>query len=248
MKNKQRIHKTENPHLDLLSSVNRWLQSKNLTLHTVYCKIQALYKSFIEPVVLNNSKSISDKSNLKRMEDAVLNFPGSDFRQHLSDCTNHSLLSIRQIKAAQKNMYNYIISVGKALERRFPDMDFVIGNTAFLDPSLRKLQQPDMQALVSKFPFEVDASILSSQHRLYQNDSALDFQYELCSKDYVKFWCSLYKEEEYKRLASMALLLLVVSPTTVVCERGFSVRNYVKNEFCFLHATEFKCLHGYCYD
>ena len=40
------------PHLDLLSKVNKWLQSTNLTLHTVYYKIQALYKSFIAPVVL----------------------------------------------------------------------------------------------------------------------------------------------------------------------------------------------------
>jgi hypothetical protein len=128
-------------------------------------------------------------------------------------------------------MYNYIIAVGRALERKFPDMNFIIENTAFLDPAIRKLQQPDMQALADKFPFQVDASILSSQHRLYQNDSALDFQYQLSGKDHVKFWCALYKEEDYKELASVALALLVISPTSVICERGFSVVNYVKNEF-----------------
>ena len=49
-----------NPQLDLLSSVNKYLQSNNFTLHTVYCKIQALYKSFIDLVILNSTKSISE--------------------------------------------------------------------------------------------------------------------------------------------------------------------------------------------
>ena len=93
-------------------------------------------------------------------------------------------------------MYEYVITVGKALKRRFPDTEFIIKNTAFLDPSLRKMQKPDMQAVVKKFhtgvdPFQFDCSILSSQYRLYENDSTLDFQYELCDKDSVKFLVSV---------------------------------------------------------
>jgi len=81
--------------------------------------MQALYKSFIAPVVLDNTKNISDDSNLQKLEDSIPKFPGSDFQKHLSDCEDHSLLTIHQMNAAKKVMYNYIVSVGKALERRF---------------------------------------------------------------------------------------------------------------------------------
>ena len=63
--------------------------------------------------------------------------------------------------------------------------------------------------------------------RIYQNDSTLDFQYQLAENDVIKFWCELHKGD-YKELSSLALLL-IISPTSVVCERGFSVMNYVKN-------------------
>ena len=47
----------------------------------------------------------------------------------------------------------------------------------------------------------------------------------------VKFWCELFDGDEYKELASLGLLLLSISPTSVICERGFSVMNYVKNQY-----------------
>ena len=86
-------------------------------------------------------------------------------------------------------MYNYVVTTGRALERRFPEADLVVKNTAFLDPPMRSDQQPDMQILTDKFnrgeaPFDFDCNALSSQYRLYVNDTTLDFQYELCGKDY----------------------------------------------------------------
>ena len=57
--------------------------------------------------------------------------------------------------------------------------------------------------------------------------------------DPVVFWCQLYEEGDYKELA---LLLLSISPTSVLCERGFSTMracmNYVKNEFRSLLTQE----------
>ena len=47
----------------------------------------------------------------------------------------------------------------------------------------------------------------------------------------MKFWCELYRGDEYKELATVALLLLVISPTSVICERGFSIMNYIKNKY-----------------
>ena len=66
---------------------------------------------------------------------------------------------------------------------------------------------------------------------MYRNDSSLDLSYELCQKDHVKFWCELYEGDDYEELATLAILLLSISPTFVICECGFSSMNYIKNEF-----------------
>ena len=86
-----------------------------MTLCTVYCKIQSLYKSF-DPVILDSTKSIS---NLQALEDAVAKFPGSDYQKHLSDCLEHAFLTSRQINDAKNIMYDYIVAVGSALERQY---------------------------------------------------------------------------------------------------------------------------------
>ena len=224
------------PHLELLSGLNKWLQNTKLTLHTVYSKVQALMKSFSAPVALDADKSLTDQENLRDLEEAITLMPGSDFQKHLLDCSEHALLTERKVNGAKQVMYNYIVTTGKALERRFPEMDLIVRNTAFIDPAVRSLQQPDIQLLAEKFhtgqpPFVFDSNVLKSQYRLYINDTTQDFQYELCAKDYVRFWCKLFSGEEFKELATLALLLLTISPTSVICERGFSVMNYVKNEF-----------------
>ena len=47
--------------------------------------------------------------------------PGSDFQEHLLDGSEHALLTEREMNGAKQVMYNYIVTTGKALERRFPD-------------------------------------------------------------------------------------------------------------------------------
>ena len=162
------------PHLSILASLKKWLQRSNISLHTVYCKIQALLKTFVSPVAVDSSKSISD-DNLRPIEEALLLCPGSDFQKHLADCSDHAFISERELSDAKNIMFNYIVTVGKALENRFPDMNFIVKNTAFINPALRKLQEPDLQALCSKFetdhsPFQFN-HVLTCQMRTYQNDS-----------------------------------------------------------------------------
>ena len=45
-----------------------------------------------------------------------------------------------------------------------------------------------------------------------------------------RFWCQLYKIRQYKELAKLAVLAMMLTPDTVECERGFSCMNYIKNE------------------
>ena len=141
----------------------------------------------------------------------------------------------RELKQAKENMVSYIYAVASSLKSRFPEMGFVIANTSFLDPSLRQLHKADISSLVDRFncnrdPFSFEASLIATQYSMYCNDSSFDFAYEVCNKDHVTFWCELYEAEEYKELASLAVLLLSISPTSVICERGFSCMNYIKNE------------------
>ena len=99
---------------------------------------------------------------------------------------------------------------------------------------MRGLQKPNIPALVNRFnredgavTFSVDS--VKRQFQFFLNDSTIEIEMNLCGGDIVKFWCHLYKneEDEYKELSSLALLLLSISPTSVLCERGFSIMNYV---------------------
>ena len=51
------------PQLEALAKIKKWLQSPQLSIHTVYTKIRALLMMFIEPVALDNTKSLSDSSS-----------------------------------------------------------------------------------------------------------------------------------------------------------------------------------------
>ena len=222
------------PQLDILSTLNKWLQHCEMSLHVVNSKIRALIKAFVEPIVVDSSKDISD-ANRRPLEEAVACLPGKDLKKHLLDCTEHSLLTERDIKQAKGTMVAYVEAIATSLIERFPEMDFIIDNISFLDPIVRQFQKANIPSLVERFnnsdPFNFDESVLSTQYTMYRNDSSLDLSYELCQKDQVKFWCELYEGDDYKELATLAILLLSISPTSVICERGFSSMNYIKNEF-----------------
>ena len=110
-----------------------------------------------------------------------------------------------------KSMYQYILKIGESIEKRFPEMEFMVTNTAFLNPLMRNLQKPDLPALVNRFSQEDGAVTFSVDSVKRQfNDSTVEMEMNLCGGDIVKFWCHLYKYEgdEYKELSSLALLLL----------------------------------------
>ena len=224
------------PQLEALAQINKWLQSPKLSIHTVYSKIKALLLTFIEPVVLDNTKSLSDSSNLRPICDAIPFFPGTDFQDHYAKCVDHSLMESREIQEACKSMYRYIVKVGESIVKLFPEIDLIINNTMFLDPRMRNMQQPDLLALVHRFsrdegPITFSIDTIKMQYNVFKNDSTVDVQFNLQNEDPVQFWCFLFESDEYRELASLGLLLLSISPTSVVCERGFSVMNYVKNQY-----------------
>ena len=163
-------------------------------------------------------------------------FTGKETPKHLKHCIEHSLLTERELKVSKETMLLYVETVSLSLIDCFPEMDFIIDNTSFLDPSLRQLHRANIPALVERFntdtdPCDFDVSVISTQYTMYQNDSFLDFYYEPCQKNHVTFWCELYESDDYKDLVKWAILLLSVSPLSVICECGFSSMNYIKNEY-----------------
>ena len=51
---------------------------------------------------------------------------GLNCRSFLWICTEHALLTEKELDGAKQVMYNYVVTTGRALERRFPEMDLVV--------------------------------------------------------------------------------------------------------------------------
>ena len=220
------------PQLSILASLNKWLQHSKILLHVVYCKIEAVIKTFIQPVVLDINGDPSEPENHLPLNQAVSNLPGTDFQKHLRDCSEYALVSERDLEKVKENTVSYFCTIASSLKSRFLEMGFIIVNTSFLVPSIHHLHKADITSFVDRFnyncdPFNFDASVVTTQYSMFCNDSCLDLAYELCSKDTVKFWCQLYESDEYNQLASLGILLLSILPTSVICEHGFSCMNYI---------------------
>ena len=130
--------------------MNKWLQISSLSLHEVYSKIKASLSTFVQPISLDVTKSITDSANVCCLEEAVPLFLGTDFQQHYLQCQDHALTTTAQLNAASKVIYDYTYKIADSIEKRFPEIDFMLTNTAFLEPPLRNLQQPDIQTMLNQ--------------------------------------------------------------------------------------------------
>ena len=125
------------PQLDMLAKLNKWLQQCELSLHVVYSKIRALV---MEPI---SGQEVTAHQELSTLEVSIQKIPGCDFQKHYHDCIEHSLITERELKEAEANMCTFITTVTRSLIERFPEMDFIIDNTSFLDPSvIKQIYQP----------------------------------------------------------------------------------------------------------
>ena len=109
--------------------------------------------------------------------------PGEDFAQHLQQCEDHSLLTLRQISDAKKAMFSYVHTIGMALQQRYPEIEFILQHCAFLDVSRRKFTPCDIGKVVDKFSNDhVNRSLCVRQYSTFVNDSTLDFVFECTCK------------------------------------------------------------------
>ena len=170
------------PNLEILADVNRQLQKANQSLYSTYCKIKAFRATLLEPLLHDPTGNVTD-SNLLSIDVAVTKFLGEEFQKHLSQCEEHSLLTERQLSDARKCMYAYLKTVGKAIENRFHELEFITNNFSFIDPKQRKLCHCDIQLVVKKFAndneMNFNKTTLYKQYRNYTHDTTLDFLFEV---------------------------------------------------------------------
>ena len=129
--------------------MNRQLQKANQSLYSTYCKIKAFKATLLEPLLHDPTGNVTD-TNLLSIDVAVTKFLGEEFQKHLSQCEEHSHLTERQLSDARKCKYAYLKTVGKAIENRFPELEFITNNFSFIDPKQRKLCRCDIQREVCK--------------------------------------------------------------------------------------------------
>ena len=134
--------------------------------------------------------------------------------------------------------------LGKAIEHRFPELNFMTEQLSFIDPPQRKLHQCDTSMIIDKFSNDQGIAFCKTtvhkQCRTYCHDTTLDFLFETtCDSNPVAFFVALHNEEDYSELARLALLIFAISPDSVACERGFSTINFIKNQY-HTHLTQDK--------
>ena len=222
------------PILDILADINCQLQRSNQSLYVTYCKIKA-FRALLELLLVNPEGGVDD-SNLTPAEECVINFYGNEFQKHVSQCEEHDLIPASQMSHAKKTMYAYLLAVGKVIDSRFPELEFMTTNLSFIDPPQRKLRQCNIAAIIEKFDngenIKFCETTITKQYRKYCYDRTLDFLYEVSSnRNPVSFFIKLSGDEDYSELARIALLIYSLSPDSVACERGFSSMKYVKNQY-----------------
>lgn len=221
------------PQLEILEKINKQLQKSDQTMYMTYGKIDAFFRSFVQPILIDRNGGLAS-DNLKEVDDAITAMPGDDFHEHLTQCEDHSLLTLTELRNAKKAMVSYVHAIGVAIEKRYSERDFILEHCAFLEVSRRKFQPCDIGKVITKFSNDsVNRRMCIQQYTAFVNDPTLDFVFECtCKKNPAAFFVHLYSEcEECSELSKLALLLLCLSPDTVACERGFSSMNFIKNEF-----------------
>ena len=170
------------PILDILADINRQLQKSNQSLYVTYCKIKAFKTTLMEPLLLDSEKNVTD-DNVRPIDDVFEHFSGSEFQKHLLQCKEHSLLTEWQISDAQKAMYSYLLVLGKTIEHRFPELNFMTEQLSFIDPPQRKLHQCDTSMIIDKFSNDQGIAFCKTtvhkHYRTYCHDTTLDFLLKL---------------------------------------------------------------------
>ena len=90
------------------------------------------------------------EDNLRR--DVVdIDYQNSQFQQFKEQSISRGHLSYAELHEVMRNIFSFTSAIGKSLESRFPEMNFVLRNLNFLCPQNRKHSRCDIEAVVTKY-------------------------------------------------------------------------------------------------
>ena len=215
--------------LPIIAGINTQLQKSNQDLFTTYQKIKCFMQTLLEPVLIEKDKGLVEE-NLRVDIDSIA-YPGDDLVRFREQAVTSGQITMGQMHDVLRNMYNFVVATGKALESRFPELTFVLSNLSFLNPENRKFSNSDIGAVAAKYGNgNVDVVEAKLQYAFYRNDDTLDFWAMKCDNKPDKYFCAIAKLPEYGQFGALALQLLCMSPDTVECERAFSHMNMTKTK------------------
>ena len=85
-------------------------------------------------------------------------------------------LSYAQLHEVMKNTFNFTVAIGKSLDSRFPELDFVVQNVSFLNPANREYSKCDIEAVVRKYcRNSLNGPLTKRQYSVYRNDESMDY-------------------------------------------------------------------------
>ena len=153
--------------LPILAGINTQLQKSNQDMFTTYQKIKCFMQTFLEPVLREKDNGLTEE-NLRVDIDNIV-YPGEELVHFREQAVTSGQLSTAQLHAVLSTMYQFVVTTGKALESRFPELPFVLSNLSFLNPQNRKFSNSDITAVVSKFSNgRVNVTTVKSQYALYR--------------------------------------------------------------------------------
>ena len=169
-------------------------------------------------------------SNNLRVDIDNIVYPGDKLIHFRKQAVTSGQLSMEQMHVVLCSMYEFVVSTGKALESRFPELSFVLSNLSFLNPANPKFSNSDISAVVAKYSNErVSIVKVKSQYTFYKNYDTLDFLVLRCENKPDTIFCPC-KTLQYEEFDALALNLLCMSPDTVECEKAFSHMNLTKTK------------------
>lgn len=185
--------------------------------------------TLLEPILLLKDTGLVEENLRSDIDDIV--YPGDELIRFREQAVTSGQLSTGQMHVVLRNMYEFVVTTGKALESRFPELPFVISNLSFLNPENRKFSNSDISAVAAKYSSgRIDVVKVKSQYAFYRNDDTLDFLAMRCDNKPDRYLYLLAQLPECDQFGALALELLCMSPDTVDCERAFSHMNLTKTK------------------
>ena len=104
---------------------------------------------FLEPILHNVDIGMQDE-NIRTDIDHI-DYDISVFRQFKGQSVSSGQISYARLHTVMKNCFEFKHAIGKSLESRIPDLQFVLQNPSFLNPENRRHSKCNIEAVIQRF-------------------------------------------------------------------------------------------------